>query len=172
MPDEFIDLEYDRQAVEADRGVLELAVRHMRAFARYVTGNRGEADALVEDSLLLYLAEDRVLSQAGSCFTDLLGVFRRVRARLPMAYAGSQPPEPDFAALMTLPLEAREAAALVFGAGLPVARAARLLQISGEEAESLIDVVRCRIGAEGVPSWPFLAGALADTLPPDEDPPG
>lgn len=72
MPDEYIDLEYDLHRVEASRGVLEMAVRQLRAFARCITANKTEADELVEDTLMLFLAEDRILRECNHCFVELL----------------------------------------------------------------------------------------------------
>ncbi|MFN3608427.1 MAG: hypothetical protein ACK4Y9_05125, partial [Hyphomonas sp.] len=68
MPDEFVDLEYDLHRVEASRGVLELAVRQLRAYARCITANKAEADEMVEDTLMLFLAEDRILRHCETCF--------------------------------------------------------------------------------------------------------
>lgn len=166
MPEEFIDFDYDNRRVESDRGVLELAARHLRAFARYVTTGDAEADTLVEDTLLLFLAEDQAHETLGTCFAQLLSIFRRVRTR-PLTSSPSADVSVDYASLMRLSPAEREVVALVLGAGLMPAQAAALLRIEPSEAERLLDSARAAIGDGSVPVWPLLPGVLAVTLQPE-----
>ena len=162
MPDEFVDLEYDQQRLEASRGVLELAVRQLRSFARCITGNRSEADELVEDTLMLFLAEDRFLREAGSCFAELLSVFRRVHARSTSLSPSRTPPEPQYAALMQLSLAEREMAALCMGAGISACQAGDILEIPSADAEALFGAARARLQPSDIPEWPFTPAPIYD----------
>lgn len=158
MPDEFIDLEYDNQRVEASRGVLELAVRQLRAFARCVTGNRAKADALVEDTLMLFLAEDRILNECETCFADLVDVFRRVNAGISPLATASPLPDADYTALLRLPVAEREAIALIDGAGLAPAQAADILGIPELDAVQLMANAKAQLGDRPLPDWPLITG--------------
>lgn len=158
MPDEFVDLEYDHRRVEASRGVLELAVRQLRAFARCVTGNRAKADALVEDTLMLFLAEDRILNESNSCFADLVDVFRRVNAGVSPVSSASPAQDADYAAIMRLPVAAREVAALIKGASMTPAQAADILGLTELDAESLMANAKAQLGDRPLPDWPFIPG--------------
>lgn len=159
MPDEFVDLEYDLHRVEADRGVLEMAVRQLRAYARCITANKNEADELVEDTLMLFLAEDRILRESHRCFAELLEVFRRVHARAALIQTSRSVPEREYAGYMQLPLPERELAAFVMGGGMSVPASADLLGLSVAEAELLHQAVQRRLGGISLPEWPFIAGA-------------
>lgn len=156
MPDEFADFEYDQQRLEASRGVLELAVRQLRAFARCVSGNRAEADELVEDTLMLFLSEDRVLGEAGACFGELLKIFRNTQLRTETFQASNTTPDPEFAALMHFGLPEREVAALCLGAGMTAESAAPMLEITTEDAQRMLEECRARLRVEDIPEWPFM----------------
>lgn len=156
MPDEFVDLEYDLNRVEASRGVLELAVRQVRAFARCVTANKSEADELVEDTLMLFLAEDRVLREPGTCFEQLLEVFRKVHARALSLNASRGAPDREHAVFLQLPLAEREVAALVMEGGMSLSHAAGLLRLSLHEAQALLEKAQSKIGLNPLPEWPLL----------------
>ena len=159
MPDEYVDLEYDLHRVEADRGVLELAVRQLRAFARCITANKTEADELVEDTLMLFLAEDRTLRECHHCFAELLEVFRRVHSRAALIQASRAVPEREYAGYMQLSLPERELAALVMGGGMSVLVSADLLGLPVVEAELLHQAVQRKLDGASLPEWPFIAGA-------------
>lgn len=159
MPDEFVDLEYDLHRVEADRGVLELAVRQLRAFARCITANKTEADELVEDTLMLFLAEDRILRECDRCFAELLGVFRRVHSGVALVQGARAAPEREYAGFMQLALAERELAALVISGGMSVSTGAELLEMSLAEAEFLLQGVQRKLGSVTLPEWPFIATA-------------
>lgn len=159
MPDEYIDLEYDLHRVEASRGVLEMAVRQLRAFARCITGNKTEADELVEDTLMLFLAEDRILRECDHCFAELLEVFRRVHSRAALIQPSRPSPEQQYAGYMKLALLERELAALVMGGGIRMSTAADILGMSLAEAECIHCSIQCKLGAASLPEWPFIAGA-------------
>lgn len=161
MPDEYVDLEYDLHRVEASRGVLELAVRQLRAFARCVTANKAEADDMVEDTLMLFLAEDRVLRESETCFAELLEVFRRVHGRIALIQSSRGVPEREYAAFMQLALPERELAALVLSGGMKASHAADLLGLSLAATESLLNTVRQKLGPNTLPEWPFLPHAPA-----------
>lgn len=160
MPDEYVDLEYDLRRVEASRGVLELAVRQLRAFAKCVTANRTEADELVEDTLMLFLSEDRILNECETCFAELLEVFRRVHARVALIQTSRTSPDKEYAALLQLALPEREVAALVLGAGMSVSQAAGLLGLSPVEIEVLLESVQPKLGAASLAEWPLMQGAV------------
>lgn len=156
MPDEFVDLEYDLHRVEARRGVLELAVRQLRAFARCLTANRTEADDLVEDTLMLFLAEDRILRESEACFAELLVVLRRVQPRAGLIQLSRSAAEPDYAAFLTLPMPEREVAALVISGGMSASHAAELLELPLPEVENLLQSAITRLEGARLPEWPFL----------------
>ena len=158
MPDEYIELEYDLHRVEASRGVLEIAVRQLRAFARCITANKTEADELVEDTLMLFLAEDRILRECDHCFAELLEVFRRVHSRAALIQTSHPVPEHEYAGYMKLALPERELAALVMGGGMNMSTAAGLLGMSLAEAECIQSTIRRKLGAASLPEWPFIAG--------------
>lgn len=171
MPDEFIDLEYDLHRVEASRGVLELAVRQLRAFALCLMSSRTEADDMVEDTLMLFLAEDRILRESDACFAELLDVFRRVHGRAMLIQGAGPPPERQYAGYLQLPMPEREVAALVIGGGMTLHLAAGLLKIPAQEAERLLDSLRRRPGSSSLPEWPFLrAGSTDQASHRDGDP--
>ncbi len=171
MPDEFIDLEYDLHRVEASRGVLELAVRQLRAFALCLTSSRTEADDMVEDTLMLFLAEDRILRESDACFAELLDVFRRVHGRATLIQGARPQPERLYASYLQLPMPEREVAALVMGGGMTPQLAASLLKMPVAEAERLVDSIRRRPGSASLPEWPFLpAGSTDQSSHRDGDP--
>ena len=171
MPDEFVDLEYDLHRVEASRGVLELAVRQLRAFALCLTASRTEADDMVEDTLMLFLAEDRILRESDTCFAELLDVFRRVHGRASLIQASRAQPERLFASYLQLPMPEREVAALVIGGGMSPCQAAELLRIPDTEAERLAESARRRPCAASLPEWPFLpTGPIEQSPDLDGDP--
>ena len=168
MPDEYVDLEYDLHRVEADRGVLETAVRQLRAYARCITANKTEADELVEDSLMLFLAEDRNLRACQLCFAELLEVFRRVHSRAALIQTSRSVPEQEYAPYLQLLLPEREIAALVMGGGMSVPVSADLLGMPVSEAELLLQAVRRKIEDGRLPGWPFIAGASDGTVIGDD----
>ncbi|MBY9066417.1 hypothetical protein K1X12_05880 [Hyphomonas sp. WL0036] len=155
MPDEYVELEYDQQRLAASRGVLELAVRQLRAFARCATGSVNEADELVEDALMLFLAEDRVVDEAGACFAELLRMFRTAYERNDALLAGRVTPDDQLATLMQLTLPEREIAALCLGAGMTAEQAATLLEIPNEDAMCLLEGCRSKLRVQDIPEWPF-----------------
>lgn len=170
MPDEYIDLEYDLHRVEASRGVLELAVRQLRAFARCVTANKSEADELVEDTLMLFLAEDRVLRHCDTCFAQLLEVFRRVYGRTALIQASRGVPDKEYAGFMQIALPEREVAALVIGGGMTASHTAELLGLSLAEVQLLLESGREKLGLVHLPEWPFMpAGGIEYQLAEDGD---
>lgn len=157
MPDEFVDLEYDLHRVEARRGVLELAVRQLRAFARCLTANRAEADDLVEDTLMLFLSEDRILRESEACFAELLVVLRRVQPRADLIQLSRSAPEQDYAPFLSLPLPEREVAALVISGGMSAFHAGELLELPLTDIERLLDSAITRLAGRRLPEWPFLS---------------
>lgn len=162
MPDEFIDLEYDLHRVEASRGVLELAARQLRAFARCLTANRTEADDMVEDTLMLFLAEDRILRESDACLSDLLDVFRRVNSRAALIQTTKATADKAYVAYLQFPMPEREVAALVMGGGMSVSQTAVLLRLSPADVETLLDSVRRKLGSATLPEWPFLPAGSND----------
>ncbi|ABI76383.1 hypothetical protein HNE_3144 [Hyphomonas neptunium ATCC 15444] len=164
MPDEFVDLEYDLHRVEASRGVLEIAVRQLRAFARCMTASKSEADELVEDTLMLFLAEDRVLRECDTCFAELLEVFRRVHGRTVLIQASRGAPDKEYAGFMQIALPEREVAALVIGGGMMPAQAAELLKLSPTQTEALLETARRKLGPTSLPEWPFLPASASEYL--------
>ena len=171
MPDEFIDLEYDLHRVEASRGVLELAVRQLRAFAVCLTASRTEADDMVEDTLMLFLAEDRILRESDTCFAELLDVFRRVHGRATLVQTPRLQPERQYASYLQLPMPEREVAALVMGGGMSPHQAADLLKMPEAEVAGLVESTRLRPGSASLPEWPFLpAGSTEQSSDRDDDP--
>lgn len=162
MPDEFVDLEYDLHRVEASRGVLELAVRQLRAFARCVTASKSEADELVEDALMLFLAEDRVLRECQACFAQLLNVFRRVQGRGSIFQLSRVTADREYVSFLQLPLPEREVAALVLSGGMTEATAADLLGLTAAQAKTLLQSARRKLGSTRLPEWPFLPASGSD----------
>lgn len=151
ISDEFHELDYEHHRIQASRGVLEQAARQLRSFARWVTGCRVESDELVEDTLTLFLAKDRVLTDHMLCFADLLMLFRRLY-QAPDDLA-STTEQAQWVTVLSLP--EREVSALVIGAGLDLAEAAELLGLSPEQARPMLDHVRILIltGQLTLPDW-------------------
>ena len=162
MPDEFVDLEYDLHRVEASRGVLELAVRQLRAFARCVTASKNEADELVEDALMLFLSEDRVLRECQACFAELLDVFRRVHGRGSIFQMSRVTADREYTGFMLLTLSEREVAALVLSGGMSEAKAADLLGLNAAQAHTMLQSARRKLGSTRLPEWPFLPTSGSD----------
>lgn len=170
MPDEYIDLEYDLHRVEASRGVLELAARQLRAFARCITANKTEADELVEDTLMLFLAEDRVLRHCDTCFAQLLEVFRRVYGRTALIQASKGIPDKEYVGFMQIALPEREVVALVIGGGMSASHTAGLLGLSLNEVHTLLETAREKLGSVQLPEWPFMpSGGIECPLAEDDD---
>lgn len=155
MQDEYADPEYDRQCIAASRGVLELAVRQLRAFARFVAIDQNQADELVEDTLLLFLADDRVLCDADACFAELLSFFRKTHARMPVTETEGLVSGAGYGAMLLLTIPEREIAALCISARMGVGQAAGLLCLCPEEAVRLLESGRSKLEFEAVPGWPF-----------------
>lgn len=164
MQDEYADPEYDRQCIEASRGVLELAVRQLRAFARFVTIDQNQADELVEDTLLLFLADDRVLCDADACFAELLRFFRKTHARMTATVTEGRVAGSGYGAMLLLTVPEREVAALCISARMGVGQAADLLCLCPEEAGRLLKSGRSKLEFDAVPDWPFRgAGSASET---------
>jgi len=161
MAEEFLDLDYDQHQVAATRGVLELAARQLRAFARGVTASRMEADQLVEDTLLLYLSEDRDLQDCEACFTDLVDVFRRVCAGRSASPHFGAAPDPGYAGVLLLTMPEREVAVMVIGGNIALKETARMLRLDLAEADRLLKNAREKLGEAGIPLWPFVAECAA-----------
>lgn len=162
MPDEFVDLEYDLHRVEASRGVLELAVRQLRAYARCITANKAEADEMVEDTLMLFLAEDRILRHCETCFAQLLDVFRRVHGRAARIQASRSTPDRDYAGFLMVPLPEREVVALMIGGGFSAPQSAALLGLTPTDVQALFENACRRLGSTRLPEWPFVPGGAND----------
>jgi hypothetical protein len=171
MPDEFIDLEYDLHRVEASRGVLELAVRQLRAFALCLTASRTDADEMVEDTLMLFLAEDRILRESDTCFAELLDVFRRVHGRATLFQGARPQPDRQYASYLQLPMREREVAALVMGGGMSAHQAADLLKMPEADVARLAESIRSRTVSASLKVWPFLpAGSTEQSSDRDDGP--
>ena len=127
---------------------VEKVLRKVRAFTCLVIGNRLEADEIVEDALILYLATDPEPNETDDAYPYLIATVRRLlRTTGARARRGSDLDE-ALAPLLLLPLETREIAALHLGAGFAVAHTARLLSITFEEAASGLELVRKAVGPE------------------------
>lgn len=127
---------------------VEKALRKVRAFARFVIGNRAEGDELVEDALTLYLSTDPEPDQCAESYTYLVRAVQRV-LRTSGAVA-RRPTDLDsmFTPLLKLPLETREIAALHLGAGMPADEISYLLEITPAETAAGLGMTRAAIGAE------------------------
>ena len=126
---------------------VEKVLRKVRAFARFVIGNRAEGDELVEDALTLYLSTDPDPNQADASYAYLVRAVRRVlRTSCAAPRQGSDLDE-TFAPLLDLPLDIREIAGLHLGAGLAVDDIASFLEITPEDAVAGLDAARAAIGS-------------------------
>ena len=127
---------------------VEKVLKKVRAFTCLVIGNRVEADEIVEDALILYLATDPEPNETDGAYPHLIATVRRLlRTNGARARRGSDLDQ-ALAPLLQLPLETREIAALHLGAGFAVADTARLLEIAPEEALAGLETVRKVIGPE------------------------
>lgn len=151
--EERMNLAYSQPADPSDIDIqtvmaVEKVLRKVRAFACLVTGNRVEADEIVEDALILYLATDPEPNETDGAYPYLIATVRRLlRTNGARARRGSDLDE-ALAPLLHLPIETREIAALHLGAGFAVADMASLLGIAPEEAVAGLETVRKAIGAE------------------------
>ena len=127
---------------------VEKVLRKVRAFTCLVIGNRVEADEIVEDALILYLATDPEPNETDGAYPHLIATVRRLlRTSGARARRGSDLDQ-ALAPLLQMPLETREIAALHLGAGFAVDDTAHLLGIAPEEAVAGLETVRKAIGAE------------------------
>lgn len=139
----------DESAIELKTVMaVEKVLRKVRAFTCLVIGNRVEADEIVEDALILYLATDPEQEEADASCTYLITAVRRLlRTSGARARRGTDL-EQALAPLLKLPLDIREIAALHLGAGMSVAETAALLGLTPQEATAGLMIVRQAIGAE------------------------
>lgn len=139
----------DDSAIELRTVVaVEKVLRKVRAFTCLVTGNRSEADEIVEDALILYLATDPEPDEADSSYRYLISAVRRLlRTSGSRARRGTDL-EPALMPLLDLPLERREIAALHLGAGLGVEDVASLVDLSEGDVLLELSAVRNTIGAD------------------------
>ncbi len=127
---------------------VEKALRKVRAFARFVIGNRAEGDELVEDALTLYLSTDPEPDQCDESYAYLVRAVQRVLRT--SGAAARRPADLDsmFTPLLKLPLETREIAALHLGAGMPAEEIAHLLGITAAETAAGLGMTRAAMGVE------------------------
>lgn len=127
---------------------VEKILRKVRAFTCMVIGNRVEADEIVEDALILYLATDPEPEEADQSYAYLITAVRRL-VRTSGARARRGPDlDPALLPLLQLPLDTREIAALHLGAQLGVTDTASLLGLSPQEATAGLVIVRRAIGPD------------------------
>ncbi len=127
---------------------VEKVLRKVRAFTCLVIGNRVEADEIVEDALILYLATDPEPNETDGAYPYLIAAVRRLlRTSGTRARRGTDLDQ-ALAPLLDLPLETREIAALHLGSGFAIAEIANLLGLATEEAVAGLDIVRRAIGPE------------------------
>jgi hypothetical protein len=139
----------DESAIEIKTVMaVEKVIRKVRAFTSMVVGNRVEADEIVEDALILYLATDPEPEESDKSYAYLITAVRRLmRTYGAQARRGSDL-DPALVPLLQLPLDTREIAALHLGAQLSLADTASLLGLTPEEATAGLVAVRQTIGAE------------------------
>ncbi len=127
---------------------VEKVLRKVRAFTCLVIGNRVEADEIVEDALILYLATDPEPGDAEDCGAYMISAVRRLMRTSGARARRGADLDAALEPLLQLPLETREVAALHLGAGMTIHDAAALLGISAGEAGERLGVVRDAIGPE------------------------
>lgn len=127
---------------------IEKVLRKVRAFACLVIGNRADADEIVEDALILFLATDPEPDETdGACAHLIAGVRRLLRTTRARARRVTDL-DLALAPLLHLPLETREISALHLGAGFGVQDIAQLLGIAPEEVLGSLETVRKVIGPD------------------------
>lgn len=127
---------------------VEKVLRKVRAFTGLVIGNRVEADEMVEDALILYLATDPEPDDSDLAFAFLIETVRRLLRNSGARARRGMDLDIALAPLLQLPLEIREIAALHLGSGLSMAGTAALLGITAQETADSLIAVRAAIGAE------------------------
>jgi len=142
QPDEHSEVEL--QTVMA----VEKVLHKVRAFTCLVIGNRVQADEIVEDALILYLATDPEPNETDGAYPYLIAAVRRLLRTTGARARRGADLDQALAPLLQLPLETREIAALHLGAGFAVQDTARLLGIALEEAVTGLETVRKAIGPE------------------------
>lgn len=127
---------------------VEKVLRKVRAFTCLVTGNRAEADEIVEDALILYLSTDPDPEEAETSYRYLISAVRRLMRTTGTRARRGTDLEPALMPLLSLPIERREIAALHLGAGLCVDDMAALLDIAPGDVLLELTAVRSAIGPE------------------------
>ncbi len=127
---------------------VEKVLRKVRAFTCLVIGNRVEADEIVEDALILYLATDPEPNETDGAYPYLIAAVRRLLRTTGTRARRGTDLDQALAPLLDLPLETREIAALHLGAGFAIAESASLLGLTADEAVAGLDTVRLAIGPE------------------------
>lgn len=127
---------------------VEKVLRKVRAFTCLVTGNRAEADEIVEDALILYLSTDPDPDQAETSYRYLIAAVRRLLRTAGSRARRGTDLEPALMPLLSLPIERREVAALHLGAGLGVEDVASLLGIAQGDVLTELAAARAAIGPE------------------------
>lgn len=127
---------------------VEKVLRKVRAFTCLVTGNRAEADEIVEDALILYLSTDPDPEEAENSYRYLIAAVRRLMRTTGTRARRGMDLEPALMPLLNLPIERREIAALHLGAGLGVEDMAALLEIAPGDVLLELAAVRAAIGPE------------------------
>ncbi len=127
---------------------VEKVLRKVRAFTWIVIGNRVEADEIVEDALILYLATDPEPDDADQSYAYLITAVRRLLRTSGMPVRRGPDLDPALIPLLELPLDTREIAALHLGAKLSVPDTASLLGLTPGEATAGLVIVRRTIGPE------------------------
>lgn len=127
---------------------VEKVLRKVRAFTCLVIGNRVEADEIVEDALILYLATDPEPNETDDAYPYLIAAVRRLLRTTGARARRGADLDQALAPLLDLPLETREIAALHLGAGFAIAETASLLGLAADEVVAGLDIVRRAIGPE------------------------
>lgn len=127
---------------------VEKVLRKVRAFTCLVTGNRAEADEIVEDALILYLSTDPDPEEAENSYRYLIAAVRRLMRTAGARARRGTDLEPELMPLLNLPIERREIAALHLGAGLGVDEVASMLEIAEGDVLLELAAARAAIGPE------------------------
>lgn len=127
---------------------VEKVLRKVRAFTCLVTGNRAEADEIVEDALILYLSTDPDPDEADVSYRYLISAVRRLMRTTGNRARRGTDLEPELMPLLDLPIERREIAALHLGAGLGVDEVSMLLDMPTGDVLLELSEVRRVIGSE------------------------
>ncbi len=125
---------------------VEKILRKVRVFTWLVIGNRVEADEIVEDALILYLATDPEPEEADQSYAYLVTAVRRLLRTSGARSRRGPDLNPALIPLLELPLDTREIAALHLGAKLSVPDTAAMLGLSPEEATAGLVIARRAIG--------------------------